>query len=149
MEQSVTRVSGKGKIARVLLVALLSLVGLTVVGVGQAAAAGVTVSSLTPATGDASGGDSIVIKGTGFGTAAGKVSVMFGSVPAASFKLNSGIQITAVSPAAAANSASTVEVVVTVSGDGGGVDTIVAVSLDSAAAEIKTIATPVTAKAGN
>ncbi len=40
-------------------------------------------------------------------------------------------------------------VVVTVSGDGGGVDTIVAVSLDSAAAEIKTIATPVTAKAGN
>ena len=68
MEQSVTRVSGMGKVARVLLVALLSLVGLTVVGVGQAAAAGVSVKSLTPATGTANGGNSVIIAGTGFGT---------------------------------------------------------------------------------
>ena len=116
MEQSVTRVSGMGKVARVLLVALLSLVGLSVIGVGQAAAAGVTVSSLTPATGSANGATSVVIAGTGFGTTASKVSVTFGGVPATSFALNSGIQITAVAPAAAANSPSTVEVVVTVSG---------------------------------
>ena len=43
--------SGKGKIARVLLVALLSLVGLSVIGVGSAYAAAPVVKSLSPTAG--------------------------------------------------------------------------------------------------
>ena len=112
MEQSVTRVSGKGKIARVLLVALLSLVGLTVVGVGQAAAAAPVVKSLTPATGTADGGTSVTIAGSGF---TGATSVTFGGV-AATFTVNTGLKITATAPAAVANSAAVVPVVVTVGG---------------------------------
>ena len=105
MEQSVTRVSGKGKIARVLLVALLSLIGLTVIGVGTAYAAGPVVKSLTPATGSANGGNSVVIGGSGFGTVAANVTVTFGGVPATSFTVNSGIKITATAPAAANSTA--------------------------------------------
>ena len=117
MEQSVTRVSAVGKVARVLLVALLSLVGLSVVGVSQASAAtGVTVKSLTPATNNANGGNSVIIAGSGFGTVAGSVSVTFGGVPATSFVLNSGIKITATVPPAPAHSPAAVEVIVTVSG---------------------------------
>ena len=114
MEQSVTRVSGMGKIARILLVALLSLLGLSVIGVGKAYAAGPVLKSLTPATGTANGGNPIVIAGSGFGTVAGNVTVTFGGVPSL-FVLTSGIKITAVPPTAP-NPTAAVKVVVTVSG---------------------------------
>ena len=117
MKQSATRTSGLGKGARVALVMLLSLIGLTAIGVGQAGAAtGVTIKSLTPSTGSANGGTSVVIAGTGFGTTAASVTVDFGTVPATSFVLNSGIKLTAIAPLAPANSAAAVEVTVTVSG---------------------------------
>ena len=113
MEQSVTRVSGKGKIARILLVALLSLVGLSVIGVGSAYAAAPVVKSLTPAI--------------GFGrrrrdrdhrrlsASTGATAVTFGGVPATSFTVVTGIKITAVVPPAQNNTAA-VPVVVTVGG---------------------------------
>ena len=112
MEQSVSRVSGKGAVARILLVVLLSLLGLTAVGVGQAYAAGVVVKSLTPATGTANGGTVVTISGSGF---TGASSVTFGGVQAA-FTVTTGIKITATAPPAAANSPAAVSVVVTVGG---------------------------------
>ncbi|HEY4928731.1 MAG TPA: IPT/TIG domain-containing protein, partial [Acidimicrobiales bacterium] len=113
MKQSTTRVSGKGKVARVLLVALLSLVGLSVIGVGTAYGAAPVVKALTPATGTADGGTTVVIGGSGF---VGATSVTFGGVPATSFTVNTGLKITAVAPPAAANSTAAVAVVVTVAG---------------------------------
>jgi hypothetical protein len=114
MEQSVTRVSGMGKVARVLLVALLSFAGLTVLGVGQAYGAAPVVKTLTPATGPADGGPAlgVVIAGTGF-TAA--TSVTFGGVPATAFTVVTSFKITATPPAAVTPTAA-VHVVVTVAG---------------------------------
>ena len=105
------------RIARVFLVAMLSIFGLSVIGAGTAGAATTpTIKSLTPATGGTSGGTSVVIAGTNFGTTAGSVTVTFGGVAATSFTLNSASKITAITPAAAAGSAPAVPVVVTVSG---------------------------------
>lgn len=57
-----------------------------------------TVSSISPASGSFKGGASVVIGGTNFAELKG---VNFGSVPAASFTVNSEGQITAVAPASA------------------------------------------------
>ena len=54
------------------------------------------VTAITPKTGPAAGGTTIIITGTGF---TGASKVLFGTVAASSFTLNSDIQITAVSPA--------------------------------------------------
>ena len=54
-----------------------------------------SVTRLTPSTGPASGGTTVVISGTGFSGATG---VRFGAVPAASFTVDGATQITAVSP---------------------------------------------------
>jgi fibronectin type 3 domain-containing protein len=117
MEQSVTRVSLLSRITRVLLVALVSLAGLSVIGVGAAGAAtGVSIKSLSPATGGSSGGTSVVIAGSNFGSSASSVTVTFGGIPATSFTLDSASKITAISPPQAADTAPATTVVVTVSG---------------------------------
>ena len=83
MQHSRTRTSGVISVAKIMLVALLSLLGLTVIGVGQAAAVstqptigglaagsvacGVTVT--TGLSGAATGGAVITICGTNFGAA--------------------------------------------------------------------------------
>ena len=53
------------------------------------------VSGLSPASGPLAGGTSLTITGSGF---SGVGAVMFGSLPAAGFTVNSDTQITAVSP---------------------------------------------------
>ncbi|HET7467622.1 MAG TPA: IPT/TIG domain-containing protein [Candidatus Dormibacteraeota bacterium] len=58
-----------------------------------------TVSSINPASGSTSGGTSVTIRGCGF---TGATSVHFGATAASSFSVDSGSQITAVSPAEAA-----------------------------------------------
>ncbi len=123
MQQSHTRVSGMSMIAKLFLVALLSLLGLSVVGVGQAAAAGVTVKSLTPATGPAGGGNAVTIAGSGFATTTSisvgsvAVSTVCGATPAPPcFTINSGIKLTLYMPAAAAGAPAANEIVVTSGG---------------------------------
>lgn len=73
---------------------------------GSPAAPGPTVTSDAPATGTIVGGTTVIIAGTGFLAA---TSVKFGTVPAASFTIDSDVQITAVTPAHAAG---TVHIVV-------------------------------------
>jgi hypothetical protein len=65
------------------------------------------VSSLSPTTGSTAGGTSVMITGNNFLTAS---AVTFGSIPAASYSVDSATQITATSPA---GSAGTVSVSVT------------------------------------
>jgi len=65
-------------------------------GCAQRLAPPPTVTKLTPKKGPASGGTAVSITGTGF---TGASAVKFGSVEAASFKVNSATSITAVSPA--------------------------------------------------
>jgi hypothetical protein len=60
------------------------------------AVTGPTVSSIAPTSGPAAGGTSVVITGTNF---TGATAVKFGATNAASFVVNSAIQITATSPA--------------------------------------------------
>lgn len=67
---------------------------------------GATVASDAPANGTTAGGTTVIIAGSGF---TGATSVKFGSVPAASFTVDSDVQITAVAPAHAAG---TVQIVV-------------------------------------
>ncbi|WP_307808319.1 IPT/TIG domain-containing protein [Streptomyces oryzae] len=62
----------------------------------SAAAAGPTLSSVTPSSGSASGGTTVTLVGTGL---TGATSVKFGANPATSFTVNSATQITAVTPA--------------------------------------------------
>ena len=69
------------------------------------------ITSISPAQGPQTGNTTVQIYGTGF---AGTSSVMFGSVKAASFAVDSSSRITAVSPASA--SASTVDITVTTVG---------------------------------
>lgn len=64
------------------------------------------VTSVTPSSGGIAGGTSVVLGGTDFTDA---VSVVFGATDAASFTVDSDVQITAVSPAHAAG---TVQIVV-------------------------------------
>jgi hypothetical protein len=66
-----------------------------------------SVTSISPTSGPTAGGTAVVITGTNF---AGAGQVDFGTLPAASFVVDSGTQITAVSPAQAAG---TVDVTVT------------------------------------
>ena len=54
------------------------------------------VSSLNPATGADTGGDTVVITGAGF---MGTTAVTFGTTPASAFAIDSDTQITAISPA--------------------------------------------------
>ena len=113
MEQSVTRVSGMGKVARVLLVALLSLAGLSLIGVGKAyAASPPTVTGLGLTTGGSYGGDTVVVKGTGFSASS---TVTFGGVPAASVVFTNPFRITATSPVPQ-NGTAVVDVQVTTGG---------------------------------
>lgn len=74
------------------------------------AAPGPVVTSATPANGDIGGATSVVIAGTSF---TGATAVMFGATPAASFTVDSDIQITAVSPAGVVG---TVDITVTIPG---------------------------------
>jgi len=69
------------------------------------------ISSIQPKSGSPTGGDDIIIQGSGF---TGATQVSFGSTAAASFTVNSDSQITAVSPAGSENS--TVDVTVTTLG---------------------------------
>jgi hypothetical protein len=57
---------------------------------------GLTITSVTPNSGPPAGGMTVVIVGTGFSTV---YSVMFGTVAATSFTIDSSTQITAVTPA--------------------------------------------------
>ncbi|MBT0770667.1 IPT/TIG domain-containing protein [Kineosporia sp. J2-2] len=68
------------------------------------------VTALTPSSGPAAGGTTVVITGTSFSAA---TAVTFGGTAAASFTVNSGTQITAVAPA---HTAGTVDVSVTAIG---------------------------------
>ncbi|WP_040840876.1 IPT/TIG domain-containing protein, partial [Nocardia brevicatena] len=58
-----------------------------------------TLTSITPTSGSAAGGTSVVLTGTNF---TGATAVSFGGTPATSFTVNSSTQITAVTPAHAA-----------------------------------------------
>jgi hypothetical protein len=69
-----------------------------------------TVTSLTPSSGPAAGGTSVVIAGTGF---TGATAVNFGATAATTFTVNNANQITATAPAHAAG---TVDVSVTTVG---------------------------------
>ncbi len=69
-----------------------------------------TISGLSPTSGSTQGGGSVVITGTGFTSAS---SVLFGSVAASSFTVNSSTQITASAPA---GSAGTVHIQITAPG---------------------------------
>ena len=116
MEQSVTRMSGSGKIARVFLVVLLSLVGLSVVGVGTAyAASQPTVTSMalgssqtcpgstTGISGTAAGGNIITVCGSSFGSAGNtttQVLVNGVALPSTSVEVLSGLRLNATIPAA-------------------------------------------------
>jgi hypothetical protein len=66
-----------------------------------------TLTSITPTSGSAAGGTSVVLTGTNF---TGATAVSFGGTPATSFTVNSSTQITAVTPA---HSAGPVSVTVT------------------------------------
>lgn len=110
-------------IAKVVLAALLGLLGLTVVGVGQAnAAGGPVLKSLSPTTGSANGGTAVTIGGSGF---TGATAVKFGGATittvcaptpvAPCFTVNTGIKVTAYTPAAL-NGTANVNVAVTVGG---------------------------------
>src|SRR5262249_41470419 len=70
------------------------------------AASAPAITSLGTSSGTTAGGTSVVITGTDLG---GAVEVYFGGAPAASFTINSGTQITAVTPP---GTAGTVDVVV-------------------------------------
>jgi hypothetical protein len=65
-----------------------------------------TIASISPAIGNAVGGATVTISGSGF---SGTTAVTFGSTPAASFMVNSSSSITATSPA---ESAGTVDVTI-------------------------------------
>jgi len=69
------------------------------------------VAAVSPPHGSAAGGTTVTITGTAF---TGATAVHFGTVPAASFTVNSATQVTATAPAAA--SAGTVDVTVTTPG---------------------------------
>ncbi|MFK3967469.1 IPT/TIG domain-containing protein [Ensifer adhaerens] len=86
---------------------LVVAVAVTCGSVGGATAAVSTISSVSPASGSPTGGTSVTIPGTGL---AGATTVKFGSVPAASFTVNSDTQITAVAPP---GTAGPVDIVVT------------------------------------
>ena len=100
------------RLATILLVGLLSLLGLTVVGAGSAYGSAPVVKSLSPTAGSADGGATVTITGSGLASA---TAVTFGGVPATSFVDVSGTKVTAVVPPAA-NGTASVEVVVTVGG---------------------------------
>ena len=122
MQQSRTRISGVSSVAKIILVALLSLMGLTVIGVGQAAAAstqptigGLAAGSVTCGgsvttglSGVATGGAILTICGTNFGAAANLTTkVYFGSstnialdTPAPSVTVVSASRMTITVPAA-------------------------------------------------
>jgi large repetitive protein len=88
-------------IVKIVLAALLSLVGLTVVGVGEAGAVGPPViTSLTTTSGTANGGTSVQINGSGFGTAPSSITAVHFGTQLATWVQNSGIKITATSPVA-------------------------------------------------
>ncbi|MGK5068778.1 IPT/TIG domain-containing protein [Janthinobacterium sp. RT4P48] len=69
-----------------------------------------TVTSISPTTGPAAGGNTVIITGTGFSTA---TAVTFGATAAPGYTVNSATQITATAPA---GSAGTVDVRVTSTG---------------------------------
>jgi len=114
MEKSTTRVSVTGKVARALVVALLSLVGLSVIGVGPAAAASqptVTSMSLgasqpcpggtTGLSGSAQAATAITVCGSSFGAAGNsttQVLVNGVALPAASVTVITGTRLNATIP---------------------------------------------------
>ena len=67
-----------------------------------------TVSGISPSSGPAAGGTSVVITGTDFGTVSGAAGVRFGSTNASSYTVDSASQITATAPAGTGTQAITV-----------------------------------------
>ena len=116
MQQSRTRRSGKNTIVKIVLAALMSLLGLSVVGVGEAYGAAPLVKTIVNstqfvgATGSANGGDTLTITGAAIGAA---TSVTFNGVPG-TILTNTNTKITVVDPPARASAV--VSVVVTVAG---------------------------------
>jgi hypothetical protein len=101
MKQSGMRLVGKHAIAKGVLVALLSLVGLATVNVQQAAAANPpVVNSLTTTSGTANGGLTVQINGSGFGAAPSSITAVHFGTKLATWTQNSGVKITATSPVA-------------------------------------------------
>ena len=84
-----------GLAPRLLAVALLASLLLTLAGTGPALAVTPAVGKLEPHEGPAAGGTSVAIVGTGF---TGATAVKFGTTAANSFMVNSESLITAVSP---------------------------------------------------
>ncbi|WP_406275660.1 IPT/TIG domain-containing protein [Nocardia sp. NBC_00881] len=78
-------------------------------GVAYTYAAVPSLTSVTPSSGPAAGGTTVILTGTGLATAS---AVNFGGTPATSFIVNSDTQITAVAPAGTG----TVQVTVTTAG---------------------------------
>jgi hypothetical protein len=74
------------------------------------------ITGVSPAAGQAAGGNTVIITGTGFrsGKSTVATAVAFGTVPAASFTVNSSTQITATVPPGAAG---TVDIILTVLGN--------------------------------
>ena len=77
------------------------------------------ITLVAPSLGASSGGTEVTINGTGFTGLTGAAAVMFGSVDATSYTIDSPTQITAIAPAGAAGT--TVDVTVTTPG---GVSTV-------------------------
>jgi hypothetical protein len=68
------------------------------------------VTGLDPGAGRTTGGNKVIIKGTGFSGLTGSSAVKFGTVNATSYVINSATQITAVAPAGTARSTVNVSV---------------------------------------
>ena len=81
---------------------LASYASSAVVNIGAYQGPGVagTVADLSPNTGPAAGGTSVILTGTGF---LGTTAVQFGGTAATSFTVNSATQITATAPPARAS----------------------------------------------
>ena len=89
---------GSVKPALLVAVALVAVLVLLLPGVALAATPP-SVTSISATSGPTVGGATVVIAGTGFTGVSGTSAVLFGTIPAASYTVDSDMQITAVTPA--------------------------------------------------